>query len=130
MNAEATAAAYLEEAIEFVRPHRMFEEGVDPFTLLSMSAKKQTAAFEVILDSHGWNRPSAQAHLLNCFVEDVVPKMLTPEGEERLREMLEGGALLTAVRSFGEVAEMPEEYASLAFEAIVAPFTSLSQYKL
>lgn len=130
MSAEATAAAYLEEAIEFVRPHQMFEDDADPFALLDASEKKQTAAFEVILDSRGWSRPSAQAHLLNRFVEDIVPQMLTPEGEERLREMLEGGALLDAVRYFGEVAEMPDEYASLAFEALVSPFTSLSAYKL
>ncbi len=129
MSAEA-AAVCLEEAIAFVRPHRMFEEGVDPFTLLSMAAKKQTAAFEVLIDMHGWERPSAQAHLLNRFVEDVVPQMMMPEGEERLQEVLESGVLLDAVRSFGEVAEMPDEYAFIAFEALVSPFTSLSAYKL
>lgn len=130
MTAVETATAALREAIELVRSPRLLEDGANVYTLLSMSIRRRTAAFEALLGEYGWARGSDAALLLDQFVEDIVPPMLSEEGDRLLGELLAGPALSSAVSNFAAVTEFPQEYATFALETLIAPFAELRSYRM
>ncbi len=130
MSAVAVASAALREAIELVRSPRLLEEGANVQTLFSASMHKRTEAFEALREAGGWARGSDAAHLLDRFVEKIVPPMLTDAGDAVLVELLRTDAVEQAVRHVQDAVALPAEYANIAMDGLLAPFTWLRAYRL